>query len=136
MSSDVAFPPPDLSGYMTTAGAQAVIDTMNGRIDSDEARLLAVEAKKGLTLLHATTVGETTLLSVALGVKRYSVTIPAAPGVTTSDRIVVALTGSPTNGTVQDAFVSAANTVSVGVLVPAVGIGATVAVPVAIYKVV
>lgn len=87
----------------------------------------------GLQLLGTATLGETTLVSIALGVKRYPATMS---GALTSDRLIVALTGAPINGTVQDAYVSAANTVSVGVLVPALGIGATISVPVAVYKVV
>lgn len=43
--------------------------------------------------------------------------------------------GAPTNCTLQDAYVSVAGTISVGALVPAVGIGATVACPLALYKV-
>jgi hypothetical protein len=78
------------------------------------------------------TIGETTVLSLALGVKRYNV---LAPGTVTTDRIVVALTGAPTNGTLQDAYVTSAGTVSIGVLAPALGIGATIAVPIAVYKV-
>lgn len=86
-----------------------------------------------LQLLGTATLGETTLVSLALGVRRYSVTMT---GALTTDRLIVALTGAPTNGTVQDAYVSAANTVSVGVLVPALGIGATISVPVSVYRVV
>jgi hypothetical protein len=134
--SDVSYPPPDLSGYMTTAGAQAAIDTMNGRIDSDEARLLALEAKKGLALVHTATIGEASLLQLSLGVKRYTVTVPPSPGLATGDRLVVCLTGAPSNGTIQDAYVSAANVANIGILVPALGVASTVAVPVAIYKVV
>jgi hypothetical protein len=85
-----------------------------------------------LTLLATATVGETMLISVSLGVKRYSVSIV---GTATSDRIMLALTGAPQNGTLQDAYVSASGTVSIGLLLPALGIGATVAVPLAIYKV-
>jgi hypothetical protein len=79
------------------------------------------------------TVGETTLLSLALGVKRYNI---SAPGTVTTDKIVVALTGAPQNGTLQDAYVSAAGTVSIGVLAPALGTGSTIAVPLVVYKVV
>jgi hypothetical protein len=126
MSSDISYPPADTSGLMPRTEAEATIADF-------QARITALEGKKALQLLGATTIGETTLLSLALGVRRYSVTMA---GALTTDRLVVALTGAPTNGTVQDAYVSAANTVSVGVLAPALGIGATIAVPVAVYKVV
>jgi hypothetical protein len=85
-----------------------------------------------LTLLATATVGETLLVSLSLGVKRYAV---AVAGAAVGDRIMLALTGAPSNGTLQDAYVSAAGTVSVGLLLPALGIGSIVAVPLAIYKV-
>lgn len=85
-----------------------------------------------MTLMGTTTVGETTLVTASLGVKRYTVTVA---GVAVGDRIVTVLTGTPGNGTLQDSYVSAANTVSVGVMVPALGVGAVIAVPVAVYRV-
>jgi hypothetical protein len=85
-----------------------------------------------LTQVATGTLGETLLVSLSLGVKRYTI---SAPGTATTDRLVVALTGAPSNATIQDAYVSAAGTVSVGLLLPALGIGSTVSAPVAIYKV-
>lgn len=133
MSSDISYPSPDLSGYMTTASAETTIATMNATITSDAARITALEAKKGLVQIGTATLGETALISLSLGVKRYTVNIA---GVTTGDRIMAALSGVPTNGTIQDAYASAAGVVSIGVLVPAIGIGATISVPVVIYKIV
>jgi hypothetical protein len=86
-----------------------------------------------LVLMTTATVGETLTIGLSLSVKRYAVT---ASGAAVGDKIMLALTGAPTNGTLQDAYVSAAGTVSVGVLLPALGIGATISVPLAIYKVV
>lgn len=71
-------------------------------------------------------------VAVSLGVRRYAV---AVAGTATTDRIMVALTGAPQNGTLQDAYVSAAGTISVGLLVPALGLGTVVSVPLALYKV-
>lgn len=86
-----------------------------------------------LVQIATATLGETLLVSLSLGVKRYAVTVA---GTAATDRIMVALTGAPANGTLQDAYVSVAGTVSIGLLLPALGIGSTVAVPIAIYKVV
>lgn len=124
--------PVDMSGLMTVESANASIGVMNARIDSDEARLAALEAKRGLTQVAAATVGETTLLSLGLGVRRYNV---SAPGTVATDRIMLALTAAPSNCTLQDAYVTTAGTISVGVLVPAVGLGATIACPLVLYKV-
>jgi hypothetical protein len=119
-------PPVDISTLMPRAEAEATIGGF-------EARIAALESKKTLALVGTATVGETLVLGVSLGVKRYSLTLA---GAALGDRLVVTLTGAPQNGSVQDAYVSAANTVNIGVLVPAVGIGAVIAVPVAVYKVV
>lgn len=124
--SDVSYPPIDTASLMPRTEAEAAIAGF-------ETRIAALEAKKGLVLLGTATLGETTVLSLALGVKRYT-TIVA--GAAVGDRLVVTLTGAPGNGCVQDAYVSAANTINTGVLVPALGIGAVIAVPVAFYKVV
>lgn len=93
----------------------------------------ALDAKRGLVLLGTATVGETSVLALALGVKRYTTTMS---GAAVGDRLIATLTGAPQNGSLQDVYVSAANTVNIGVLTPALGIAQTVAVPLAVYKVV
>jgi len=85
-----------------------------------------------LQLIGTYSVGEAGLITLALAVRRYSLT---ATGVTTADRIVATLNGVPQNGSLQDVYVSAANTLSVGALVPTLGVATTVAIPIAIYKV-
>lgn len=85
-----------------------------------------------LTFVGTATVGETTLVSLALGVKRYTGTMS---GLAVGDRIMAFLTGAPGPSSLQDIYVSAANTYNVGLLNPALGIGAVIAVPIAIYKV-
>jgi len=85
-----------------------------------------------LTSVYTGTIGETLIVGLSLGVRRYTVSVS---GVTTSDRLVVSLTGAPSNGTIQDAYVTGTNTVSVGLLVPALGIGQVIAVPIVLYKV-
>lgn len=117
----------DTDRYLDTSGLgfyEKVNGTWIKRVDFGGLRL---------QLLTATTVGETLGIAVSLGVRRYTVT---ATGAATGDKLFVALTGPPTNGTLQDAYVSATNTANVGLLVPAVGLGAVVAVPCAIYKVI
>lgn len=86
----------------------------------------------GLPVLIGTySVGEAGLITLALAVRRYSLTIS---GLTTTDRIFATLNGVPQNGSLQDVYVSAANTVSVGALVPTIGVASTVAIPIALYK--
>lgn len=86
-----------------------------------------------VALLGTFSVGESGLVTLALAVRRYSLTVP---GVTTADRIFATLNGVPQNGSLQDVYVSAANTVSVGALVPTLGVATTIAIPIALYKVV
>jgi len=85
-----------------------------------------------LSLMGTATVGETVVLSLALGVKRYTGTMA---GLAVGDRIIAFLTGAPGTSSLQDIYVSAANTYNIGLLNPALGIGAVIAVPIAIYKV-
>ncbi|KQM37944.1 hypothetical protein ASE59_11635 [Sphingomonas sp. Leaf10] len=85
-----------------------------------------------LSLIGTATVGETTVLALALGVKRYTV---AMSGLVVGDRIIAILTGAPGASSLQDVYVSGANTLNVGLLNPALGIGSTIAVPIAVYKV-
>lgn len=71
-------------------------------------------------------------VALALGVKRYTGTMA---GLAVGDRIVAFLTGAPGPSSLQDIYVSAANTYNVGLLNPALGIGAIIAVPIAVYRV-
>lgn len=85
-----------------------------------------------LTLMGTVTVGETVIISLSLGVKRYTGTIS---GLAVGDKLVAVLTGSPGSSSLQDIYVSATNTYNVGLLNPALGIGAVIAVPIAIFRV-
>ena len=86
-----------------------------------------------LQLVGTATVGETLLLALNLGVKRYTGTMT---GLAVGDRVIAFLTGAPGASSLQDVYVSATNTYNVGLLNPALGIGSVIAVPIAIYKVV
>lgn len=88
-----------------------------------------------LTLIGNVTVTETTLLSLALGMKRM--TLPLT-GITTADmgKLVVIPNGTATAGCeVQNAYPVAANSVSIGYFTPALGLGATYTIPVAVYRI-
>lgn len=86
-----------------------------------------------LVQVYSGSVGETLLVSLSLGIKRFNVT---ATGVTATDKIVAASAGAPSAGcALVDAYATGTNTVSVGTFVPALGIGATYAIPVTLYKV-
>lgn len=86
-----------------------------------------------LQLVGTATVGETLLLALNLGVKRYTGTMS---GLAVGDRVIAFLTGAPGASSLQDVYVSATNTYNVGLLNPALGIGSVIAVPIAIYKVI
>jgi hypothetical protein len=87
-----------------------------------------------LELVGTKTVSETMVLSVSLGVRRITTTLT---GVTTSDRLVGVVTGAPSAGVgFFDVFPASAGNISVDALVPALGIGATWSIPLAVYRVV
>jgi len=111
-------------------GASALIGSSSAAAREDHVHPLPA----GRSVLVGTySVGETGLITLALAVRRYTLTIP---GLVVTDRVFATLNGIPQNGSLQDVYVSAANTLSVGALVPTLGVAATIAVPIAVYKVV
>lgn len=85
-----------------------------------------------LTLLGTATVGESALITLGLSVRRYTVTtVPVAAGA----RIIAVNTAVPQNGSLQDVYVSAANNINVGALIPVLGVAATVSIPLAFYQI-
>lgn len=121
--SEVSYPPPDMSGFMTTTSAEATIADLNAKI----------AAIRGLQLIGNVTVAESTLLSLALGMKRMA--LPLA-GVTTADRLLFVPTAVPTTGCeAVNVYASAANQVTVAYFTPALGLGATYSIPIAVYRI-
>jgi hypothetical protein len=86
-----------------------------------------------LQLVTTISVGEAALITLGLSVRRYNV---AVAGVAVTDRLLAVLNGIPQNGSLQDVYVSSAGNISVGALVPVLGVAATVAIPIAVYKVI
>lgn len=86
-----------------------------------------------LVLLGTINLTETLLISLAVGMKRK--TFPLA-GVTAMDTLLAIPTAAPTTGCeVVNAYPASAGNVSIGYYTPLLGIGATYAIPTAIYKV-
>lgn len=86
-----------------------------------------------LVLLGTINLTETLLVSLAVGMKRK--TFPLA-GVTATDTLLAIPTAAPTTGCeVVNAYPASAGNVSIGYYTPLLGIGATYAIPTAIYKV-
>lgn len=86
-----------------------------------------------LTLIGTVTVAETTLLALGLGMKRMALTLA---GVATSDRLVFVPTGVPTAGCeAVNAYVSAANQVTIAYFTPALGLGVAYSIPIAVYRI-
>lgn len=79
-------------------------------------------------------VTETLLLSLAVGMKRKTF---ALAGVAANDRLQLVPTGAPTAGCeAVNAYPAGVGSVSIGYYTPLLGIGATYAIPVAIYRIV
>lgn len=86
-----------------------------------------------LELIGNVTVAETTLISLALGMKRMALTLT---GVSASDRLTFAPTALATAGCeAVNVYASAANQVTVSYFVPALGIGASYSIPLAVYRI-
>lgn len=86
-----------------------------------------------LQLIGNVTVSETTLLSLALGMKRMALTLS---GVATTDRLTFAPTGLATTGCeAVNVYASAANQVTVSYFTPALGLGVAYSIPLAVYRI-
>lgn len=86
-----------------------------------------------VVLVGTVTVAETTLLSLALGMKRMALTLT---GIATTDRLVFVPIGVPTTGCeAVNVYASAANQVTVAYFTPALGIGTTYSIPIAVYRI-
>jgi len=86
-----------------------------------------------LVLLGTINVTETLLISLALGMKRKTF---ALAGVTATDTLLAIPTAAPTTGCeVVNAYPASAGNVSIGYYTPLLGIGATYAIPLAVYRI-
>lgn len=111
-------------------GASALIGSSSAAAREDHVHPLP---SGRLAFLGNVTVSETTLLSLALGMKRMTLSLS---GVTTADRLVFVPTGVPTAGCeAVNVYASAANQVTVAYFVPALGVGATYSIPIAVYRI-
>lgn len=79
------------------------------------------------------TVTETTLLALGLGMKRMAL---ALTGITASDRLLFVPIGVPTAGCeAVNVYASAPNQVAVSYFTPALGLGASYSIPIAVYRI-
>lgn len=86
-----------------------------------------------LVLLGTINLTETLLISLAVGMKRK--TFPLT-GVTATDTLLAIPTAAPTTGCeVVNAYPASAGNVSIGYYTPLLGIGATYAIPLAVYRI-
>lgn len=85
-----------------------------------------------LALVGALTVSETAVIAITVGIKRKAITLS---GVSTADRLFFTETGAPTNGCgVISVRPTANNQVTVSYYTPALAIGASFAMPIAVYR--
>lgn len=86
-----------------------------------------------LVLLGTINLTETLLISLAVGMKRKTF---ALAGVAAGDTLLAIPTAAPTTGCeVVNAYPASAGNVSIGYYTPLLGIGATYAIPTAIYRI-
>jgi len=79
------------------------------------------------------TVSETTLISLALGMKRMAITLA---GIAVGDKLTFSPNGVPTAGVeAVNVYASGANQVTVSYFTPALGIGASYSIPLSVFKI-
>lgn len=87
-----------------------------------------------LELIGTKTVTETMLISLGAGIRRITTSLT---GVTLTDRLVGVVTGAPSAGAgLLDIYPSSTNNIGVDAIIPALGIGATWSIPLAVYRIV
>lgn len=87
----------------------------------------------GAVLVGTVTLAETGLVTLSLGVRRLTVSL--AGTLTAGSYIAIPVAAPPTGYSVQDAYCSSANQITVGLIVPALGIASSYSISVRIYKV-
>lgn len=86
----------------------------------------------GTALVGTVTLAETALITLALGVRRVTV---ALTGTVVAGSYVAAPVSAPPAGySIQDAYCSTAGQITVGLIVPALGIASSYSIPVRIYR--
>lgn len=86
----------------------------------------------GSTLVGTVTLAESALITLALGVRRVTVALSGA--VTAGSYVAIPVTAPPAGFSIQDAYCSTANQITVGLIVPALGIASNYAIQVRIWR--
>lgn len=86
-----------------------------------------------LTQVGNVTATETLLVSLSLGVRRLAVTLT---GITTTDKLLFTPNGTPTAGCEAiNVTATATNQITVSMILPVLGIGATYSVPISVWRI-
>lgn len=83
-------------------------------------------------LVGQVTIAETSLITLALGVRR--VTVALAGTVTTGAYVAVPVSAPPAGYSIQDCYCSTNGQITVGLIVPALGIATSYSIPVRIFR--
>jgi len=122
-----------IQGVRGETGATGPASTVPGPVGPQGPAGAPAPTTGRLVLLGTINVTETLLVSLALGMKRKTF---ALAGVTATDTLLAIPTAAPTTGCeVVNAYPASAGNVSIGYYTPLLGIGATYAIPVSIFKV-
>lgn len=84
-------------------------------------------------LVGTVTLAETALITLALGVRR--VTVSLAGTVTAGSYVAIPTAAPPAGYSIQDAYCSTAGQITVGLIVPALGVATNYSIPVRIFRV-
>jgi len=84
-------------------------------------------------LVGTVTLGETSLITLALGVRRVTV---ALTGTVTAGSYMAIPTAAPPSGySIQDCYCTTAGQITVGILVPVLGVATSYSIPVKIFRI-
>lgn len=84
-------------------------------------------------LVGTVTLAETALITLALGVRRVTTALTGT--VTTGSYVAVPTAAPPAGYSIQDAYCSTANQITVGLIVPALGVATNYSIQVRIFRI-
>lgn len=99
---------------------------------SDVTGLQAAIDAKGPIIVGQVTIAETSLITLALGVRRVTVALTGT--VTTGAYVAVPVSAPPAGYSIQDCYCSINGQITVGLIVPALGIATNYSIPVRIFR--
>lgn len=101
--------------------------------DKGDAGSAGANGTNATILVGTVTLAEAALITLALGVRRLTVSMTGT--VTAGSYLALPVSAPPAGYSIQDCYCSTANQITVGLIVPALGVATSYSIPVRIFRV-